>query len=123
MDAFQESMLTNGGDCPLHFHMEDRRPTHDTLSQLNSQEKYVTLTATASIAEDTDYVLTSGTATLTLPRAKGGTKVTFIKTSAAGTTTIAAPSGSTINGAASVTLTSQWQTATCKELGGAYYVC
>lgn len=117
MDASQEALLLNGADCPLHHHSQDRAPTHETLNGLNEIEKQVTVsTPTYTVAFDDDLILVSVTSTLTLPPAKNGKKLTVVKLFSGGSVTIDAYGAETISGAATASISTQWDVKRLKAL-------
>lgn len=120
----QESSLTSGGDCFEHWHSEDRKVTHDDSVVLTSLEKTQEFSSgTHSVDKDTDYVLVTtsgGSATINLPSPSTLRKITVIKVGVPNTVTIATPSG-TINGAATLALTTAYAVAVLKAINGNYY--
>jgi len=125
IDGYAESMLTGGGDCPLHWHSADRSVTHEQWLQYVQNESSVTVVAgSSSIGADIDYVLvdtTLGSATLTLTDPSHRMAVTVVRLSAANTVTIDSPSG-TINGAATYVIpATAYASVKFKAIGGNYY--
>ena len=126
LDAYAESMLTSGGDCPLHWHSADRQTTHEQWLQYIQNESSLSLVnGSSTIPTDIDYVLVntaSGNATLMLPDPSHQTSVTIIRTSAANVVTVDAPTGN-INGAATYVIpATAYAKAKFKAIGGNYYV-
>lgn len=117
----QEMTLAGGGECYMHFHPEDRVVTHDTVQRLQQLEKIVTISADYTILLRDDWIVVSGTHTTTLPAPRSGTQFRVVN-SGTGTVTIASPSGITINGGSSVTLTSQWTSKLIKQISPKAYV-
>lgn len=125
LEGYAESMLTNGGDCPLHWHSADRSVTHEQWLQYVQNESSITVAAGAStIGADVDYVLvdtTLGSATLMLADPSHRMAVIVVRLSAANTVTIDSPSG-TINGAATYVIpATAYASAKFKAIGGNYY--
>ena len=40
MDTYQESQITNGGDCSLHWHSLDRVVRHEDIEQQPARLQY-----------------------------------------------------------------------------------
>lgn len=126
LDAYAESMLTSGGDCPLHWHSADRQATHEQWLQYIQNESSLSVANGAStIPADIDYVLvdtSAGSATLMLPDPSRKISVTVLRTSAANVVTIDAPTGN-INGAATYVIpATAYAKAKFKAIGSNYYV-
>jgi len=125
MSPDQEYRLTNGGDCPDHFHSSDRIRTHDDADLLVSLESYVEVgSGSTTVRPGTDYVLadtSAGSANVELPNPALGLAVTIVKKSASNLVNVSSPTG-TVNGAASVSMGSgAYSSAKFKALGGNYY--
>ena len=120
----QESSLVSQGDCYEHYHSSDRLITSEDCITLNAIERSASFVkGTHSIPSDAAYVLAnsgSGNVNLTLPNPSKKLSVTVIKTSVSNSVIISSPSGA-INGVASYTLTSAFQTAKFKAIDGNYY--
>ena len=120
----QESALTSQGDCYEHFHSSDRQVTYEQILSMISLEMTITLAnGTHIVPLGAIYVLAnsiSGNVNLTLPNPSKNLSVTVIKTSANNSVIISSPSG-TINGSASYSMTSAYQTAKFKAIAGNYY--
>ena len=117
MTPQQEALLTNGSDCPLHYHTSDRVVTHDTLNALEgiaSQHVITTATYTATAADD--IIICPIACTITLPVAKNGKRFIIIKTFAASSVIINCAGTDTINGSATNTITVQWDTRTLNAM-------
>lgn len=113
----QEALLINGGDCPLHYHSIDRVVNHDTLNALESITNQRVITAAFYTAtEDDDIIICTNTCTVTLPIAKNGKRFTVIKTFAGSSVIINCAGADTINGAATDTIITQWDTRTLNAL-------
>lgn len=126
IDGYAESMLTGGGDCPLHWHSADREVTHAQWVQYIQNESSLSLSnGSSTIPADVDYVLVNtvaGSATLMLPDPSHGMALTIIRTSASNTVTVDSPTG-TINGAATYVIpATAYAHAKFKAMGGNYYV-
>lgn len=125
MNPRDEAALTGGGDCFLHWHSEDRRPTQDFLHGLQGVGQFTTLSSSSVLkgSEDVVYVDTSlGDVTVTLPNAVGGREITVIKTSVLNTLTINTTAPDTIQGLSSVSFTTQWTARTFKEYQGNWQI-
>lgn len=116
MDQIQERELLSGGACYLHDHPEDRAPTHDTLSRLESLAKIVTKSANYTASLDDDWILVSATCTITLPPPKANKLWNIVCMTGTTTVTVAAPTGFTINGGSSITIASQWLGKRIKQI-------
>ena len=121
----QEDRLTNGGDCPDHFHSSDRVRTHDDADLLVSLESYVEVgSGSTTVRPGTDYVLadtSAGSANVELPNPALGLAVTIVKKSASNLVNVSSPTR-TVNGAASVSMGGgAYSSAKFKALGGNYY--
>lgn len=103
----QEEQLTQGGECFLHYHPDDRTPTHDTLNRLQDLASCVDTTADYAMSYENDHVQASGTLTVTFPPARAGKEfeVTNIGT---GTVTVVPTSPDTVQGTTSVYTSTQW---------------
>lgn len=113
IDAFQEAMLTSGGDCPLHWHSSPTTDLDD-LRRLQQLEIVANVSATTDMAtvsdtkvKNADYLrvdATSGTRTITLPNAyASGRRITVSRVAGANTVTVSAQSGETVQGTTSIT--------------------
>jgi hypothetical protein len=117
MNTFQENQLLSGGDTMLHYHLQDRTPTHDTLDGLQAIQSEVAVSANYTASYNDDILVcdaTSGNITLTLPLAKGGKQFIIVKTNATNNVVITAGGSNTINGLSTLTLSTQWATVTLK---------
>jgi len=56
LDARQEGELTGGGDSLLHYHLQDRVPTHDTLNGLQRVMSARTVTTNYTCTFNDDIV-------------------------------------------------------------------
>lgn len=126
LDPAQESLLTQGGDCPLHWHSSDRQTTYYQWLQLLQNEVSLALgSGSSDIPVAVDYVLVdtaSGSATLMLPDPTYRAVVTIIRISASNTVTVDSPTGN-INGAATYVIpATAYAKAKFKAIGGNYYV-
>lgn len=124
LDLRQESNLTSGGDCFEHYHSSDRAPTHDQAVEFTRLEKTQLLVdGSGAINKDIDYALvdtSGGNAAVTLPHPIGLRKVTVVKVAAGNTVTLSSPVG-TINGSATLVLSSAYAVAVLKAIDGNYY--
>ena len=122
MDSTQENQLTQGGECYLHYHPDDRVPTHDTLARLQAIAGVVTKSASYTATYTDDWICVSATATITLPKPRSGRELMIVNIGAATTVTIAVPSGYTINGASSINFNTQWTAKRIKQISTTGYV-
>ena len=122
LNDFQYDQLTSGGDCFMHHHSEDRRPNHDTILLLQELESVIIKSADYTIRYEDDWVAVDTTCTITLPRPKGGKEWKVVCISSGITVTVAAPTNYTVNGASSITVTTQWQCKTIKPLDSTGYM-
>lgn len=125
MDVYQEGQLIGGGDTLLHYHLQDRTPTHETLDILQSVQVERTLSASGDILSTDDIVLgdtTAGAITLTLPLAKGGKVYIILKSAGANSVTIQTSGSDTISGASTKVLSTLWSSTTLKASSGRWLV-
>lgn len=123
ISPFQEELLTNQGDCPLHYHVTDRTPTHDTVSGIQASTNQVTPTgSTYAVTDKDDHILCYQTMTVTLPRSRGGREyeVTFLGTS--GMVTVVPTGTDTILGYASVYLSVYGTSLRFKSIAGGWII-
>lgn len=115
MDTQQEQQLTQGGECYLHYHPEDRTPTHDTLNRLQNLASCVEVTTDYAMTYENDHVMGDGTLTVTLPLARAGKEfeVTNVGT---GTVTVVPTTPDTIQGTTSVVMAIQWTSLRFKSI-------
>lgn len=105
----QEYQLTSGFDTNLHSHDFDRQLTSKSLAQIQEIEKCITVTANYTASYRDDFILvdsTSNTVTVTLPFAKGQKEIVVVRVKGTFGVTIAAQSPNTVNGSASIPITS-----------------
>lgn len=108
MNPSQEHALCSGGETTLHSH-----PHTVTLDQLHRMQqlqtqKIVSENTTLTGNNDIVFVDTSaGNVTVTLPAVSFGQEFTIVKVSALHTLTIAATSPNTVDGASSISYTTQ----------------
>ena len=113
MNPQQESVLINGGDCPLHYHTIDRVVTHDTLNAIYAiATQHIITTATFTASGADDIIICPITCTITLPTAKNGKRYIIIKTFSGSSVIINSTGTDTINGSTSNTISTQWDTRT-----------
>lgn len=119
----QEALMLNGADCPLHFHSQDRIPTHDTLNALEAIAKQVNIAGDTYIATDEDdYILVGQTATITLPVAKNGKEIEVIKTFNGSYIRILPSGTDTILDDTSVIVYVQWTALRFKAIAGGWII-
>lgn len=83
-----EQSLIGGGDCFLHSHSEDRRPSQVLLHGLQGIASQVSVTSDLSLTGDEDYLLvdtSTSNVTITFPKARNGIEVEINKLHASGT--------------------------------------
>ena len=104
----QERALVGGGDCFLHWHSEDRRPTQDFLHGLQSVSGVSEVSGNITLTGLEDFVLVDAASniTVTLPRAKQGIEIEIGKRSGGGTLIIVPQGIDTILLASGVTISS-----------------
>lgn len=125
MNDRQEAELTSGRDTTLHSHQFDRTPTHDTLSALHGLERVKSVTSAYIATRDDDIILVDTTAAgvaVTLPTARGGKRYSIVRTAGANPVTVVAVAG-TINGAASISINTNYTPARLKAINGNYIEC
>lgn len=121
----QIARLTGGGECPDHWHPQDREPTIDTLRRLQQLEIVVTVTAALNMQTDSnsrnrnaDIVrcdTTAGAFAVTLPKSLGnGRRVTISRVAGANNVTVSAQGGETVSG--TTTLSSSFAPRTFKAI-------
>lgn len=121
----QEELLVSGGDCPMHTHSDGRRVTQDTLRNLHSCEKVVIISTTYTVTATDDVVLLDsslGSFTVTIPSGTNGRRLTFKKLVAANMVTVDPVGSATIDGAATLAMTTQWQVVRLKAYNGNWLV-
>ena len=121
MNTRDEQELTGQGPTWLHYHPDDRTPTHDTLIRLQALQKFVTASGDYSVSDKDDFVLadtSAGNITVTLPRAADGREFEVVKTAAPGVVTVVPTGTDTILGTTGVTATAQWTALHFKATNG-----
>lgn len=96
-----ESQLTNGGDCPLHWHSSDRVVRHDDVTQGQAILRQRDVSGTYTITEKDDILLCASGGTVTLPLAKGGREFEVVMIGATNVT-VATTSPDLVYGASTV---------------------
>lgn len=120
-----EMALVGGGDCFLHFHSEDRRPSRDMLEGLQNLATVVTATADYSASLATDYHLidtSSGIVAVELAKARGNRLTTFVKTAGGNNLVLTPTAPDTINGASSLIISSTYSPVRLLAIQGVGYV-
>ena len=123
----QIQRLQNEAENFDHYHPSDRQPTLDTLRALQSLEVVVTVTSALDMSTDTDsrkrnadivrVDTTGGPVTVTLPFAlSSGRRVTVTRVAGANNVTVASQAAETVNGAASVAISSSFTPRTFKDM-------
>lgn len=121
MDAYQESQLTGGGDCPLHWHSVDRLVRHDDVTQAQAILRQRMVTGTYTVTEKDDILLCPTGGTLTFPLARSGREFEVVMT---GTTnvTVNLTSPDLIYGSSSVLLNIQGMALHFKATVGGWII-
>jgi hypothetical protein len=119
ISAQQEQQLLEGGECYLHYHPEDRVPTHDTLNRLQNLANEVTISASYTATYNDDHIICSAACTVTLPPARAGKEIEVTQTFV-GTVTVLPTGTETLVGATSVTMNVQWMSLRFKSVTGGY---
>lgn len=119
----QEALMLNGADCPLHYHSQDRIPTHDTLNALEAIAKQQVVTGNSySATEEDDFVLVSQYCVVTLPVAKNGKEIEVVKTFPGSYIKILPTGTDTIIGDTSVIVYDQWTALRFKAITGGWII-
>ena len=121
----QERSLTGEGDCFSHWHSSDRTPTHDFLEGLQGTAKVATQNTSYDVNLSVDYHLlnsASGAIIAQLPKARGNRLITFVRTSGANSITLTAASGETVNGAATLVMSSSYSPVRLLAVAGIGYI-
>lgn len=99
--------LIGGGDCRLHFHIDDRQPTQAFLQGLQGVANRVPVTGDTTLTGKEDFVsvdTSAGNVTITMPVAKQGLEIEILKTSPAYTIIIVPRGTDTILNTTGVTI-------------------
>ena len=123
MTPEQENELVGGGECQLHTHR--LLVSHTLLEGLQDTQSVASKTAnfTANLKDDFNLVSTSGgPVTATLPLARGNRLITFVKTAGASTLTLTASGTDTINGGASLVISSNYAPVRLLAVTGVGYI-
>lgn len=119
-DDYAQQQLTGGGDTLLHYHLQDRTPTHDTVLQLQAVDHRTEVSGSTYTVTQLDDILlcdtTSNNVTLTLPKAKFGREFEVIKMAIPYTVTVLPTSPDTILGATGLTISSQYDAIRLKAV-------
>ena len=78
----QESNLVSGGDCPDHWHSQDRVLDRSSLLTLQSLARAYETNDSITVTDTMDYVIADTSAsniTITLPRAHNGREIEVMK--------------------------------------------
>ena len=117
----QEQQLTSSGECYLHYHPDDRVPTHDTLNRLQNLAAPQSFSGTEkTLTYSDDYIECHVTCTITLPRSRAGKEfeVTVMED---GITVSIVPTGTdTVQGTDLVYSSIQWTSLRFKSITGGY---
>jgi len=124
IDERSAQELIGGGDTRLHFHLEDRTPTHLTLEQMQSVTNVGTQTGNYTATPQDDIILvdtSAGNVTVTLPLAKGGKEFEPVKAEAANVLYVVPTAPDTILGSATgVIIRNQYDALRLKSVTGGY---
>ena len=99
--------------------------TQDQLHQLDEVERVRRVSSSQNLTYDDDIILldsTSGTLSIAIPLARGGKRLTLIRTSGANNVTLSRSGTDTINGATSLTISSNYSPVRLKALQGTGWV-
>lgn len=78
----QESNLVSGGDCPDHWHSQDRVLDRSSLLTLQSLARAYETNDSITVTDTMDYVIadtSAGNITITLPRSHNGREIEVMK--------------------------------------------
>ena len=78
----QESNLVSGGDCPDHWHSQDRVLDRSSLLTLQSLARAYETNDSITVTDTMDYVIVDTSAanvTITLPRSHNGREIEVMK--------------------------------------------
>jgi hypothetical protein len=120
----QEKELVGGRDTDLHSHSFDRAPTNDTVQNLSTVERVRKVTTNYTAVTTDDFILVDtagGAVTITLPSARGGKRYVIERIAGANNVTVTPVAGTTINGAASATISTSYAPLRVKAMLGNYY--
>ena len=81
----QESNLVSGGDCPDHWHSQDRVLDRSSLLTLQSLARAYETNDSMTVTDTMDYVIVDTSAanvTITLPRSHNGREIEVMKNAA-----------------------------------------
>lgn len=100
-----------------HYHTSDRFPTRDSLLWSWSLERAITVTDDHTVGDNEDIIVCdfSTLKTVTLPLARNGRYCAIIKTGS-GNVTVAASGSETVNGSASITISTSYAGVRFKAL-------
>ena len=117
--AQQEDQLINAGECYLHYHPDDRQPTHDTLNRLQNLAAPQATAVSKTLSYENDYIECSATCTITFPQARAGKEFEVINIGS-GTVTVLPTSPDTLVGDTSVVIEQQWTALRFKAVPGGW---
>ena len=119
IDAYQESALTGGGDCFIHWHSADRVMRREDWSSLEELNWAHEVTGTYTVTNADNILLCPSGGTITLPLSKAGREFEVVMT---GTTNVTVQFTSTdlIYGASSVLLNLQGMALHFKAVSGGW---
>lgn len=125
LSPHDESALTSGQDNTLHSHSFDRQITHASLEQMQAIEKVFGPTADYTATYQDDILPVDSTlapVNITLPFSKAQRELIVVRVKGANTVTITAAVGDTVNGAASISITTSYAPRRIKSLPGLGWV-
>jgi len=125
MTEEEERSLLGGGDSPLHSHEFDRTVTHAQVLQYQDNESIREVATSSIVTYADDYLFVDSTiapVTLSLPVARGGKTYTVVRVAGANNVTLTPLGTDTINGGASLILSSSYSPRKIKALKGTGWV-
>jgi hypothetical protein len=119
LDSRQEYELTGGGDCLLHYHLQDR-VTNDSLQ---AAERVVSVSSAYTATYSDDIILATAVTpyTITLPVARSR-RITIVRVSGDANITVTSTPPDTINGAASMVISTSYTPLRLKAITGIGYI-
>ena len=125
MEPSQEAELIGGGDCRSHWHSEDRVPTQDFLHGLQNVSSIKYPLTSYSVDPKYDYHLvdtSGGVVTATLPQALNNRVIVFVRIAGPNNLVLTCSGTDTINGAASLTISSSYSPVRLLAVRGIGYI-
>lgn len=123
LDTYAEQQLTGRGDTSLHFHLEDRVPTHDTVVQLQLRDTRRTVSdATYTVTEADDVIMCTVACTVSMPVSKGNGREFEVVMSGTGNVLVDLAGSDAIYGEGSVLLNMQGMALRFKAISGGWII-